>query len=118
MLQEQILHLGRQQISLMVQCSQQTWLFKTASEMVLEVQHGLAHNGGGVGWGSHQWRIWLLIDGSQDSERKLLSMLDWDVNNGILGGLGLVMMEQFSQSREHGRKSKIKGNTTFDWMTH
>ena len=24
-----------------------------------------------------------MIDGSQDSERKLLSMLDWDVNNGI-----------------------------------
>jgi urocanate hydratase len=25
----------------------------------------------------------LLIDGSAESERKLLSMLDWDVNNGI-----------------------------------
>lgn len=25
----------------------------------------------------------MLIDGSKDSERKLLSMLDWDVNNGI-----------------------------------
>ncbi len=25
----------------------------------------------------------LLIDGSPESERKLLSMLDWDVNNGI-----------------------------------
>ena len=42
------------------------------------------HNGGGVGWGEViNGGFGLLIDGSQDSERKLLSMLDWDVNNGI-----------------------------------
>ena len=42
------------------------------------------HNGGGVGWGEViNGGFGLLIDGSPDSERKLLSMLDWDVNNGI-----------------------------------
>jgi urocanate hydratase len=42
------------------------------------------HNGGGVGWGEvMNGGFGLLIDGSSESERKLLSMLDWDVNNGI-----------------------------------
>jgi urocanate hydratase len=42
------------------------------------------HNGGGVGWGEvMNGGFGLLIDGSSTSERKLLSMLDWDVNNGI-----------------------------------
>ena len=42
------------------------------------------HNGGGVGWGEViNGGFGLLIDGSPDSERKLLSMLDWDVHNGV-----------------------------------
>jgi urocanate hydratase len=42
------------------------------------------HNGGGVGWGEViNGGFGMLIDGSADSERKLLSMLHWDVNNGI-----------------------------------
>jgi urocanate hydratase len=42
------------------------------------------HNGGGVGWGEvMNGGFGLLIDGSPESEMKLLSMLDWDVNNGI-----------------------------------
>ena len=42
------------------------------------------HNGGGVGWGEViNGGFGLLIDGSTESEKKLLSMLDWDVNNGI-----------------------------------
>ena len=42
------------------------------------------HNGGGVGWGEViNGGFGMLIDGSEDCERKLLSMLDWDVNNGI-----------------------------------
>ncbi len=42
------------------------------------------HNGGGVGWGEvMNGGFGLLIDGSLESENKLLSMLDWDVNNGI-----------------------------------
>ena len=42
------------------------------------------HNGGGVGWGEViNGGFGMLIDGSKDSERKLKSMLHWDVNNGI-----------------------------------
>jgi urocanate hydratase len=42
------------------------------------------HNGGGVGWGEViNGGFGMLIDGSSESERKLLSMLDWDVNNGV-----------------------------------
>ena len=42
------------------------------------------HNGGGVGWGEvMNGGFGMLIDGSADSERRLRSMLHWDVNNGI-----------------------------------
>jgi urocanate hydratase len=42
------------------------------------------HNGGGVGWGEViNGGFGLLLDGTQDSERRLKSMLHWDVNNGI-----------------------------------
>jgi urocanate hydratase len=42
------------------------------------------HNGGGVGWGEViNGGFGMLLDGSADSERRLLSMLFWDVNNGI-----------------------------------
>jgi len=42
------------------------------------------HNGGGVGWGEViNGGFGMLIDGSPESEKKLLSMLDWDVNNGV-----------------------------------
>jgi urocanate hydratase len=42
------------------------------------------HNGGGVGWGEViNGGFGMLIDGSADSERRLASMLFWDVNNGI-----------------------------------
>lgn len=42
------------------------------------------HNGGGVGWGEViNGGFGMLIDGSQESENKLESMLHWDVNNGI-----------------------------------
>lgn len=42
------------------------------------------HNGGGVGWGEViNGGFGLVIDGSPDSERRLNSMLFWDVNNGI-----------------------------------
>ena len=42
------------------------------------------HNGGGVGWGEViNGGFGMLIDGSTDSDRKLKSMLFWDVNNGI-----------------------------------
>jgi len=42
------------------------------------------HNGGGVGWGEViNGGFGMLLDGSTDADRKLKSMLFWDVNNGI-----------------------------------
>ena len=42
------------------------------------------HNGGGVGWGEViNGGFGMLLDGSQDTEEKLKSMLFYDVNNGI-----------------------------------
>ena len=42
------------------------------------------HNGGGVGWGEViNGGFGLLLDGSDDADRMLRSMLFWDVNNGI-----------------------------------
>lgn len=42
------------------------------------------HNGGGVGWGEViNGGFGMVLDGSADSERRLKSMLFWDVNNGI-----------------------------------
>lgn len=42
------------------------------------------HNGGGVGWGEViNGGFGMLLDGSDDSERRLKMMLHWDVNNGI-----------------------------------
>lgn len=42
------------------------------------------HNGGGVGWGEAiNGGFGMVLDGSEESGRKLRSMLFWDVNNGI-----------------------------------
>lgn len=42
------------------------------------------HNGGGVGWGEViNGGFGMLLDGSADANRRLKSMLHWDVNNGI-----------------------------------
>ena len=42
------------------------------------------HNGGGVGWGEViNGGFGMVIDGSEDAERRIKSMLFWDVNNGI-----------------------------------
>lgn len=42
------------------------------------------HNGGGVGWGEViNGGFGMLIDGSQEADRRLRMMLHWDVNNGI-----------------------------------
>jgi len=42
------------------------------------------HNGGGVGWGEvMNGGFGLVLDGSADADRRLKSMLFWDVNNGI-----------------------------------
>lgn len=42
------------------------------------------HNGGGVGWGEViNGGFGMLLDGSDEADRRLRSMLFWDVNNGI-----------------------------------
>jgi len=42
------------------------------------------HNGGGVGWGEvMNGGFGMVLDGSKDADRRLKSMLFWDVNNGI-----------------------------------
>ena len=42
------------------------------------------HNGGGVGWGEViNGGFGMVIDGSEESDRKIREMLFWDVNNGI-----------------------------------
>ncbi|GGD86815.1 urocanate hydratase [Planktosalinus lacus] len=42
------------------------------------------HNGGGVGWGEViNGGFGMVLDGSKEAERRLNSMLFWDVNNGI-----------------------------------
>ena len=42
------------------------------------------HNGGGVGWGEViNGGFGMVIDGTEESDRKIQEMLFWDVNNGI-----------------------------------
>ncbi|HEY0045525.1 MAG TPA: urocanate hydratase [Flavobacterium sp.] len=42
------------------------------------------HNGGGVGWGEViNGGFGMVLDGSAEAEKRLQSMLFWDVNNGI-----------------------------------
>ena len=42
------------------------------------------HNGGGVGWGEViNGGFGLVLDGSQDSQSRIDSMISWDVNNGL-----------------------------------
>ncbi len=42
------------------------------------------HNGGGVGWGEViNGGFGMVLDGSDDADRRLRNMLHWDVNNGI-----------------------------------
>src|SRR5690606_16219508 len=42
------------------------------------------HNGGGVGWGEViNGGFGMVLDGSADRDRRLRSLLHWDVNNGI-----------------------------------
>ena len=42
------------------------------------------HNGGGVGWGEViNGGFGMVIDGSEEADRRIRQMLLWDVNNGI-----------------------------------
>ncbi|MBI1287961.1 MAG: urocanate hydratase [Flavobacteriales bacterium] len=58
------------------------------------------HNGGGVGWGEViNGGFGMLLDGSEDADRRLKMMLYWDVNNGI---------SRRSWARNEGAVSSIK----------
>jgi len=68
------------------------------------------HNGGGVGWGEViNGGFGLTIDGSQNSEKKLVNMLFWDVNNGIARrNWGRNEEAIFAIKREMDRNPKLK----------
>ncbi|MEZ4872260.1 MAG: hypothetical protein R2827_08450 [Bdellovibrionales bacterium] len=53
------------------------------------------HNGGGVGWGEViNGGFGMVLDGSEDCDRRIDQMLFWDVNNGIAHvGLGRVILK-------------------------
>ena len=58
------------------------------------------HNGGGVGWGEViNGGFGMVLDGSDDADRRLRMMLYWDVNNGIA---------RRSWARNHGAVFAIK----------
>ena len=68
------------------------------------------HNGGGVGWGEViNGGFGLTIDGSENSEKKLVNMLFWDVNNGIARrNWGRNKEAIFAIKREMDRNPKLK----------
>lgn len=58
------------------------------------------HNGGGVGWGEVvNGGFGMLLDGTEEAQNRLTSMLHWDVNNGI---------SRRSWARNEGAISAIK----------
>ncbi|TLX48475.1 urocanate hydratase [Pseudoalteromonas phenolica] len=68
------------------------------------------HNGGGVGWGEViNGGFGMLLDGSSDAERRLKSMLLFDVNNGIARRSWARNEEaNFAIKREMARTPKLK----------
>jgi urocanate hydratase len=68
------------------------------------------HNGGGVGWGEvTNGGFGMLLDGSDDAERRLKSMLLFDVNNGIARRSWARNSEaDFAIKREMARTPKLK----------
>jgi urocanate hydratase len=68
------------------------------------------HNGGGVGWGEvTNGGFGMLLDGSQAAERRLKSMLLFDVNNGIARRSWARNEEaNFAIKREMARTPKLK----------
>jgi urocanate hydratase len=68
------------------------------------------HNGGGVGWGEViNGGFGMVLDGTADAERRLKSMLFWDVNNGI-ARRGWARNEEalFAIKREMKRSKKLQ----------
>ena len=75
------------------------------------------HNGGGVGWGEViNGGFGMLLDGSEDSDRRLkMMMLHWDVNNGIARRSWARNDEAiFAIKREMERTPKLKSHNTFN----
>ena len=68
------------------------------------------HNGGGVGWGEVlNGGFGMVLDGTDDSDRRLKSMLFWDVNNGIARRSWARNEEaQFAIKREMERSPELK----------
>lgn len=68
------------------------------------------HNGGGVGWGEViNGGFGLLLDGSQEAEKRLKNMLFYDVNNGIARRSWARNEEAiFAIKREMERSSNLK----------
>ena len=68
------------------------------------------HNGGGVGWGEvMNGGFGLVLDGSADADRRLKSMLFWDVNNGIARRSWARNKEAiFAIKREMARTTNLK----------
>jgi len=68
------------------------------------------HNGGGVGWGEViNGGFGMLLDGSEEAQRKLENMLFYDVNNGIARRSWARNEEAiFAIKREMERNNKLK----------
>ena len=68
------------------------------------------HNGGGVGWGEViNGGFGMLLDGTSDADRRLKSMLLFDVNNGIARRSWARNAEaDFAIKREMARTPKLK----------
>ena len=68
------------------------------------------HNGGGVGWGEViNGGFGMLLDGSDDADRRLQSMLFFDVNNGIARRSWARNIEaDFAIRREMDRSPNLK----------
>ena len=68
------------------------------------------HNGGGVGWGEViNGGFGMVLDGTKDADRRLKSMLFWDVNNGIARRSWARNKEaMFAIKREMKRSKNLK----------
>jgi len=68
------------------------------------------HNGGGVGWGEViNGGFGMVLDGTKDSDRRLKSMLFWDVDNGIARRSWARNKEaMFAIEREMKRSKNLK----------
>ena len=68
------------------------------------------HNGGGVGWGEViNGGFGMVLDGTDEADKRLKAMLFWDVNNGI-SRRGWARNEEalFAIKREMERTPNLK----------